>query len=238
MNKTVLITRAADDAQKTAQDLAALGFKTLQDPMLTICGGDVLEVIPPACGAVIITSRNALPYVAEMEKLSNLPAFIVGAETAALSSAAGFKNIMGIAEQSRDLPNMILARIQPVAGSLLHLTSQDAHTEFYDALLDAGYGVEQYFVYKAQAAQALNPETIAAISKGKVDCALFYSARTAGIFEALTAKAGLAESLRGIEAFCLSAAVAGGMQKNMWKGLHCADKPTHQAMMDCLANWR
>lgn len=235
MKPVILITRAAEHAVKTAADVAELGFETLIDPMLAIRQLDNTDAVSATTGAIILTSRNALPYFKKHKVPDEIPFFIVGAETAKLCSDAGTTNIAAIVEQSQDLPKSIMITLKPVSGSLVHITSEDAHTDFYDALLDAGYGVEQKCVYKADAATAFSQETQKALNKKRIASVLFYSARTAGIFEHLAGAAGCLESLKNVDAFCLSAAIAESLKKPYWKAIHVATSPTHKAMMDCLA---
>ncbi|MBY0428234.1 MAG: uroporphyrinogen-III synthase, partial [Alphaproteobacteria bacterium] len=63
---------------------------------------------------------------------------------------------------------------------------------------------------------------------------LFYSARTAEIFNTLVAAAGLAHSLKKLYAICLSDAIAATLDKAVWKTVVVAKSPTHTSLMDTL----
>ncbi|NDE91139.1 MAG: uroporphyrinogen-III synthase [Alphaproteobacteria bacterium] len=232
ISMTILITRANEHAYATQKDVEARGFATLIDPMLDIEQLANPAPISPTIAAFIITSRNALQGFKTIAQ-KNIPLFIVGKETAELFKQAGFANIHGIAEQGSELPALIKTTIP--AGNLLHITSQHAHTDFYDALLDAGYGIEQRLVYIAHAARAFQPETLKALQNKQLTGVLFYSARTAQIFSGLIAQQSLAESLRTITAYCLSDAIADALHKQQWKHVVVAKSPTHVALIDCLA---
>jgi uroporphyrinogen-III synthase len=230
MKPLILITRAAEDAKQTAADVAALGFAVMSDPMLTI---QPLEAGLAHGAAIIVTSRNALSWLEQQKCFYDVLLFIVGEETAARFKAAGFTNIGAVVPQSVDLPKVIKGSVQPAAGNLVHVTSEDAQTDFYDTLLDDGYGIEQIHVYKAVAATALAADTIRALQAKRIFAITFYSARTARIFQALAA----GESLRDVTAVCLSDAVADALSVAQWKAVCVAKSPNHTAMMDCLAKW-
>ncbi len=234
MKQLILITRAIEHALPTQKDVQALGCDTLIDPLLTIHPIPDAQPISATTGALIITSRNALDGLKTIKNIDELPLFVVGKETAALCKTAGFKKIIAIAEQSADLPKLIKASQSPHAGALLHATSQHAHTDFYDALLDAGFGIEQRLVYSAEAATTFSPETLQALQNGKCWGVLFYSARTAEIFNSLITPAGLPHSLGKLHALCLSDAMASTLNKTAWKTVTVAKSPTHASLMDAL----
>ena len=234
MKPTILITRALEHALPTQKDVQALGCDTVIDALLTIAPIANDQPISATTGALIITSRNALLGLKTLQNIAELPLFVVGKESAALCSAAGFKKIIAVAEQSADLPRLIKLAQSPHAGALLHVTSQYAHTDFYDALLDAGFGIEQRLVYSADAATSFNAETIHALRDGKLWGVLFYSARTAEIFNALVIAAGLAQSLSKLHALCLSDAITETLDKGAWKTVAVAQSPTHASLMETL----
>ncbi len=234
MKPVILITRAIEHSRQTQTDVQALGADTLLDGLLTIVPIENAEPISATTGALIITSRNALQGLKNLKNIDELPVFVVGKETAALCAAAGFKTIRGIAEQSNELPKLIMAAQSPHAGALLHVTSEHAHTDFYDALLDAGYGIEQRLVYAANAASQFNAATLTALQQGTLWGVLFYSARTAQIFNGLVASAGFESKLGRLNACCLSDAIASTLDKAKWKAVVASKSPTHASLMDTL----
>jgi uroporphyrinogen-III synthase len=126
-------------------------------------------------------------------------------------------------------------QIRPQDGSLLHLTSEHAHDAFYEALRDDGYTVMVRHVYHAEEAKKLQDETLGALKKGEIDGVLFYSARTASIFQQLIQRHHVSDALKNVQAVCLSPAVAAACDGALWKAIHAADAPTHEGLMDCLA---
>jgi uroporphyrinogen-III synthase len=60
MTRRLLITRAEDDAQHTAQKVEELGYSTLIDSMLRIFPQEWKEPEWDKISAIIVTSQNAL----------------------------------------------------------------------------------------------------------------------------------------------------------------------------------
>lgn len=234
MKPTILITRASEHAVPTQKDVQALGCDTLMAPMMDILPITGIQPISATTAALIITSRNALAGIKTLANADTFPMFIVGKETAALFKAAGYTKIAATAEQSADLPRLIKASVAPNAGALVHITSEHAHTEFYDTLLDAGFGIDQRIVYSANAAKQFDAATLKALSDNTLSGVLFYSARTAEIFNSLIAASGHGGFLKRLTAFCLSDAVATALDKPAWKSVIAAKSPTHQSMLDTL----
>lgn len=237
MKPVWLITRAIEHAISTQNDVAALGCNTLIDPLLEI--EPVVDILPigATAAALIVTSRNALHGLKKLEHAQHLPLFVVGQETAMALAGAGFKKVWGIAQQSGELPALIKQHLSANAGGLVHVTSPHAHTEFYDPLLDAGYGIDQRIVYNAHPARDLRPETVHALEKGELTGVLFYSARTAEIFGTLvkkTEQGGRVLQLDRLCAITLSAAVAAVLESSRWNQVVVAPAPTHAALMQAL----
>lgn len=234
MKPNILITRASEHALPTQKDVQALGCDTLIAPMMDIVPVTDVQPISATTAALIITSRNALTGIKTLQNIETFPLFIVGKETAALFKAAGFNKIVATAEQSADLPRLIKASVAPNAGALVHITSEHAHTEFYDPLLDAGFGIDQRIVYSADAAKQFDAATLKALNDNALNGVVFYSARTAEIFNSLITASGQGGALKRLTAFCLSDAVAAALDKASWKSVITAKSPTHQSMMDSL----
>jgi uroporphyrinogen-III synthase len=235
MSARVLITRAEDDALETAQNVEALGYDTLIDSILRIRPETWEEPDWNTVSALIVTSHNALRgfegHGVPRDKLF----FLVGARTARDLRKRGFIHVTATVEKSDDLPYPIRMQRTPVDGTLLHLTSEHAHTEFYEALNKEGFRIETRRVYHAEEAKELQPATLQALKDGKVTAALFYSARTVMIFEGLIKRHNMSAALKNLTALCLSRAVAEACDKSLWKRVEVAEAPTHERLMECLA---
>ena len=116
-----------------------------------------------------------------------------------------------------------------------HLTSEHAHEAFYGPLKKEGYKIIVRHVYNAEESKKLRESTVEALQKGEIAGVLFYSARTATIFQNLCRRRKVAEYLHSVCALGLSPAVAAACDKKLWKSIDAAQVPTHTGLMDCLA---
>lgn len=234
----ILVTRPMPDADETAAALQRMGYAVLIDPVMQI---ERLAWTPPdwnqVCG-LIITSGNAVESIATQENIKHIPIFAVGARTAARLQQKGFSNIMGLGEQSADLPGLIAERLQADGGRqekcLLHLTAPHTQDGFYEMLYRIGFRVESRLGYRAVASKALKMETLTAWKNGALDAVLFYSPRSAVLFHALLHHHALPQRKMPFRAICLSKAVALSCEERWWEEVAVAASPTQAAMLDCL----
>jgi uroporphyrinogen-III synthase len=233
MNPLIIITRPLDHGLETAQRVRSLGFTPLPDPVLVIRRQEWTAPDWTAFTALLITSGNALAALIGRDVPKDKPLFVVGEKTAAAAKAAGFQKIVGVAEKSADLPNLIPQALPK--GLLLHLTSEDAHTGFQKELETAGYPITQLIVYKAWPVEELSAATRQALLENRVEGALFYSARSATVFLHLLTRHGLEWATQHMQAFCLSQAVADAASAATWKKIHIAASPTENSLLDKLA---
>jgi uroporphyrinogen-III synthase len=235
MSQRLLITRAEDDAQHTAQKVGELGYATLIDSMLRIHPQEWKEPEWNKISAIIVTSPNVACGLEGRQLPREKFFFPVGARATQMLRNRGFIHVTGAVEKSDDLPYSIRMQIRPEEGSLLHLTSKHAHDAFYDVLRKQGYKIAVRHVYHAEESRKLQEATVQALQKGEIGGVLFYSARTATIFQDLCRRQKVAENLRSVCALGLSPAVAAACDKKLWKSIHAAEAPTHPSLMDCLA---
>ena len=129
----VIITRPADDAKLTADQVAGLGFEPVIAPLTRI-----KTLSPPLpdqhYNALIITSRHALDGVrsSDLARLVSLPLYVVGQATAIKAQKAGFEAITK-AIDARDLVPMIL-KAHHKEQSLLYLAGEPRKSHIEDKL--------------------------------------------------------------------------------------------------------
>lgn len=160
--------------------------------------------------AVAFTSASA-PVLAgaALAALAHLPAYAVGAATAAAARAAGFAEVRA----ARGDAGAVFARAAADGVQrLLHLAGQDRTA----AVVPAGLGVGIATVYAADLAPAL--------PAAEVDVVLLYSARTAAHFAAL-----FAGNRATVTVAALSPAVAAAAGTG-WQSVLVAAEPTEDAL--------
>ena len=189
----VLITRPEPDAGELKSELEVLGHTVSVEPMLRI------ELLPipgdafAGAQAILATSRNAVRALAASAALSpalELPIFTVGAGTAELARASGFRHVIAGAGAARDLVALVEAEADRAKGPLVHVAGEHLAFDLAAAIAGRGYEVRNLTAYRAVAARALTGQTAQRIASGGVDAVLLMSPRTAAIFAQLVGSRG------------------------------------------------
>ena len=226
----VLVTRARDDARRTARKLAALGHEAVLAP--------VTEVVPTgepmptgSFEALVVTSAHAGEALASfLDK--HKPVFAVGERTADAAREAGFACVVAGEGDAHSLSGLIRNTLSP-GLALLHVTARHRKDEPAASLRAAGFILRQWEAYEARAVQGLPQATIAALRTGQIGAALHYSRRSAWLFARLAEQAGLASALRALPHLCLSADVAAPLEAAGVLPLK-AGEPSEEALLELL----
>lgn len=173
----VLVTRPRPQAERTAQQIAAMGLRPWIAPLLEIKP----RPLPPALSrqawqAVLLTSQAAAQALADLD--ADLPVLAVGAQTAHAARQAGFAMVRSADGDARDLARLVRATLQPQAGPLLHLAGQGADERLGHELAQAGFDYRRATAYAAQA-QGFTAETIGLVLGGGLRAVLLFSPQTA-----------------------------------------------------------
>ena len=201
----VLVTRARDDAERTARKLAARGHEAVLAP--------VTEIVPtgepmPAglYDALVVASAHAGAALADLADKQK-PVFAVGERTADAAREAGFTCVVAGEGDAHSLSGLIRTSLSP-GLVLLHVTARHRKDEPAASLRAAGFAVRPWEAYEARAVERLPQATIAALRAGQIAAALHYSRRSADLFIRLAGQAGMGSALRAFPHLCLSADVA------------------------------
>ncbi len=228
----ILVTRPASEAQRFAAQLAGHGIDSVIAPLLTI--EPVETPLPPldAVQALVFTSANGVRAYAARETRRDVPAYAVGEATAAAAREAGFANAISAGSDAEGLAALLVDRIDPAHGPLLHVAGADQAGDLPGALRARGYEVRQAVLYRAAPAPELPAPARAAIEAGSVAGVALFSPRSAGLFADRAAAAGLAAKLATLDAYCLSRAVAAALEgKATFRAVRLAARPNAEALI-------
>lgn len=139
----------------------------------------------------------------QLGRFLGLPAFAVGAATAAAARARGFADVRAA---EGDASALFARAASEGFAALVHL----AGTERAEAAIPAGLAVHLRTVYSATPAAAFTPAASALLCENSVDLVLLYSARTATVFAALAGRIGLDRSNIALAALSPAIATAAG----------------------------
>ncbi len=217
------MTRPEPGAAATAQRLVALGYTPVVAPCLVISRRGF--TLPEAVAAVVITSAQAVPALAEVDR--NIPVFCVGDATAGRLREAGFCSVASAGGTARELEVLVLSRRLP--GVHLLAAGQRHGQALTRRLRAGGITVERRAVYAASPVRALPDEVQASLAAGEITQALFYSAETARAFKRLQP-----QGTNSMSALALSAAVAHSLDGLPWAQIHVAVAPTEADLLALL----
>lgn len=226
----VLVTRPRADAERTAQMLAARGHTPILAPLLET---RFVEGPPPDLSgvqAVLATSANGVRAFARRSPTRDLPLFAVGSQTAAEARAAGFSDVRDADGDARALAEAVTGWAKPEDGALLHAVGEGNDGALAADLGARGFTVRREVLYAVEPVPVLPPEAAAALSKGCLDVALFFSPRSAAVFARLAARF----PLQSVAAACISAATARALAPLVFAEVCIAARPSQAALLALL----
>jgi uroporphyrinogen-III synthase len=222
----LLITRAAEDAARTAERLKALGHEAVVAPVIAV----VPTGAPPPAGpfdALLLTSAHAAPALVGRD-WGTRPVFAVGPRSAAAAREAGFLDVREASGDAAALAALVRQALPPPAR-LLHAAGRDRKPEA--SLARAGYAVTAWEVYAAEALPALPPMLRDALQSGGLDGALHYSRRSAEILLTLADGAGMLDALLSLTHLCLSEDVAAPLRAASAARVRVAERPEERILL-------
>lgn len=227
----ILITRPRIDAEPLAAVLAAHGIDSLIEPLMR---AEVIADTRLDLGgvqAVVATSANGVRAFATREPRRDLPLYAVGEATAAAARAAGFDDVAAAAGDVDALAAMIIDRLDPARGALLHAAGTVSAGDLAGALTRAGFACRRVVLYRMEPAATLSATARQALGDGAIAGIALYSPRTATIFADLLAAADLEAACPRLSAYCFSAAVASRIVHLPWAGCATAARPDQASMV-------
>ena len=232
--RRALLTRPRAESGSLAAALSLRGIAALIEPMIEIDDHAVGPLDLVGVQALLCTSANGVKALARASGDRRLPLFAVGEATAAAARRAGFAKVASAAGDVGDLARLAAARLDPQAGRLFHVAGSPVAGDLAGTLAGHGFEVARAVLYEARPAAALSEEARQALSRGRIDLALFFSPRSAAIFVGLASAAGLAEACAGIAAFSISEAADRALAALGWRARYVADRPNQAALLATL----
>lgn len=234
-----LVTRPQEDAAPLAQALVERGIAPVIAPMLSIVPipDGVRRCADALAGAqaILVTSANGARLLATASARRELPVFAVGDASAAAARLAGFRSVMSAEGDVEDLAALAVSRLAPQAGALVHAAGSSVAGDLAGTLGAQGFTVRRVALYDAVPVASLDDGAVAALARGEVSLALFFSPRTARRFVELVApRAELAEACRGVTALALSRAVDAALSALPWADRRVAAAPSQEALLRAL----
>jgi uroporphyrinogen-III synthase len=231
---SLILTRPRPQAERFADDVRAR-FGARFDIVIA----PVIEIVPVEAtpdtsryAALLFTSENGVRSFAARWGARDLPAYCVGARTAAAARAAGFA-ARSAGGDAAALARLVVAEL-PAGARVLHLRGRHAAGDLAGRLRAAGIAADEAVIYD-QAARAPSAEALAALGSDAPVLVPLFSPRSARLLAA--ALDGRARPAAGAVALCLSPAVAAALPAGLFADQRIAASPDAGAMLDLLAAW-
>ncbi len=232
----VLVTRAEDDAEKLAAHLAARGYESMIESLMTIrFRSEAAPGLAPfldGVQAVLFTSANGVRAFAAATARRDFRVFAVGDATAGAAREAGFADTISAGGAVEDLAKLVIGRLKPKDGALFHAAAGVTAGDLQGLLEAAGFPVRRAVLYEAVPSERLSDATRQAIARREIDAVLFFSPRNAATFVRLAA--GLEEGCKHMTAVALSPAVAEKLAPLPWRRVAIAAAPHEAALLAAL----
>jgi len=225
--KTLLVTRPKLEAKPTAHALEMKGHHAVFAPMLLI--SQVSFEIPDTERSLIVTSKNSVRFGLANIKNKGRPVFAVGEQTAAAAREFGFTNVTVGPGTARELLPILQECGDTQKRAYSHLCGNEVAYDICGALKQDGIDATTTTTYQTIPNNHFSPSVVEAFELGEIDGVLFYSARTATIFEETIAELGQHKWLREMVAYCLSSRTADQLL-GPWRSVEIAAQPTEQAV--------
>lgn len=225
--RRILLTRPADRANAFAASLVEDGWVVTNWPLTEIRPLSADEALPPNAQAVLYTSRAGVEHGAG--ELGALPAYCVGAATAAAARSAGHRDVMCADGAAPDLIALVQTRLSPADGMLIHPRGRDVAGDVAGALSAVGFTVEERIVYEAVAATEAPPAIAADIIGAQFHAVAFFSPRASMIFGTL-AQPGWRTGLSAATAYAISENAAAPLAKLPFGAIKVAKAPNAAAL--------
>jgi uroporphyrinogen-III synthase len=230
---SVLITRPQPGADETAARVAALGWQPVVAPLLEIHRLNRPLPAAKSVQAVLVASGNALPGLAR--RYRRLPLLAVGDATAARAREAGFTQVHSAGADATALAALAERSCDSAGAPLLLAAGRGQSLGLATALRERGFRVIRRAVYASVPVTTLPSAAANAAQSGRLRAILFFSAETARQFARLLTRAGLRETVAGVDACAIGAPAAAAIQELPWRRVLRAAHPTQDAMLALLS---
>ncbi len=232
-NFSILITRPEPDASTLAATLHEKGHTTLIDPLLTIeptlgAKPQVLAALSNAPQAILITSANAVRTLAQFTDIRDIPLLTVGDASAETATRLGFTTLHSANGDVNDLAALAKEICRPKKAPLLHIAGSITAGDLSGMLEESGFTIQRIPAYEAVPTPELSDATTAALINCEIDIALFFSPRTAQIFDQLIIEPKREYLMKNIDMLALSERVTSALP---WRSIHIAPTPTTEALL-------
>lgn len=235
----ILLTRPLSQSQVLAAALKQRGIENiLIAPLLTIepCIEHAITLqtaLDKHPQALLITSSNGIDSLAALTCRRDIPVIAVGEASAEAARHHGFSAI-SVGGSVAHMAPFISTHFSSRNGPLLYASGEVITTDITAQLTANGFAAERIIIYKARPVERLSASIKEILIAREPLAAVFYSPRTAAIFNNLVEKEQLENYLTTAQAFALSPTIATQLVALHWQAIYSTDTATQDAMVSLL----
>lgn len=230
----LLITRPKNDAERFAAIVTARGHSAVVAPMMETHFRDGAPLDLSAVQAILATSANGVRALIHRTPRRDIAVYAVGPQTAEVARGAGFHPVESAEGDANALADLVAARLDAAGGTLFHPAGAETAGRLRQNLQARGFTVQTTVLYEAVPVDALPDTARDALAAGTLDGVLLFSPRSAKIFAALVAAAGLSEACARLDAYCISAATASALGTLAFARIAVAGAPNQESILTLL----
>jgi uroporphyrinogen-III synthase len=233
----LIITRPAEDAERQAAQIRALGHEPLIYPLMEVLYQQVTPLQLDGVQALIATSRNALRGLSRNSAFADaklLPVYCVGDSTADYARELGFIYVFSGEGTAQDLLKLISHALHPESGALLYLTGHHLAFDLETPLKSLGFLVPRVILYETREIAVAGAHPIIEALKEGADGVILMSPRTSTIFAGLVKKFNLEGEDGGITCYCYSDAIAKPLREINGLTIEVSSHPTEADLMELI----
>ena len=218
MSPSVYLNRHLPDNIELSQKLIALKIPVVVEPLITI---DYAPFSPPLVDkntTILVTSRYGLFGFLKQCPNINRKTLIacVGMATASAAKSLGFKNIITGPGTAAELSALMKTR-HLSQTHLIYARGSDISFPLEESLSDLTLNFDSIITYEAKACPSFSHRFVDKLKNFEIRASVFYSARTAQIFQNLILQHDLVPAAEGMTLVCISPAVAKVFENGQYK---------------------
>jgi len=228
----ILVTRAFDEAKRTAARLASHGHESVASPVIEMVPTGAIWPAGVADGVIATSARAFELFSAPLdwplpEARRLMPLLLVGARTQDAARERGFDGPALTASCAAGLGENIALRFS-TPSRFVYLAGRHRNHDLENKLAELAHAAEVVEVYAAQPAEALSRDAVLLSETGKIAVVLHYSRRSAEIYLRLAQGAGL--DVSRLSHVCISPTAAAPLLDTGINEVLVAKAPNEEAM--------
>lgn len=230
----VLVTRALDEARRTADEVARRGHEAVVAPLSEI---HPLEAEAPDLAniqAILATSGNGVRALASRCGRRDIRILAVGENTAAAARTAGFADVSSADGDSAALLAMVRGSLNPAAGALLHVTGRGRGGVLHRQLAEAGFECRVWELYEVVTSCPLPKRVIEAFRRDAIDAILVLSPESGQMLVQALSRGDVSAKCDHVIACCISRSAAAKIRDVEFGAVRIAESPTLDAVLALL----